>query len=91
MKINYTATLNPDQCDLNSFRDVITEVGLSLELDLSRITLQQCFDLLPEHIKLDAINYGLSDIVFRDNAYTIILNCIDALIDILEKCIDYDR
>ena len=55
-----------DDSDWNAFNDVFFDLGSDSKLD--RKTLQQAYDSLPNHIKSIAIQWGMGDTVFRDEA-----------------------
>lgn len=55
-----------EQEDFNAMHDVIFEV---LDTQPTDEQIQKVWNILPDHIQGDAIQWGASDSVFRDNMY----------------------
>lgn len=76
-----TEELFKERNEWASFHDVLTEVFLELGwmkkgegLDFSIESMIEIFNSLDPHTRAIAHEWGLSDTVFRDEAYTEILN-----------------
>jgi hypothetical protein len=63
-----TKNIKLDQDDLNTLHDVIFE-ALDKEEQLSNDEIMNYWNMLPKHIKLDALKWGMSDTPTRDNMY----------------------
>lgn len=78
-----------EQSDWDYFEDVIVEVLIDVNPKCATFyttpsALRKIFKLLPERIVSDAYVWGMSDTVFRDNAYTWLLsNWIDKIEDFI--------
>jgi len=55
------------------FHDVVVDI-FSAEEEISMEILKALFQQLPEHIQHIALEWGLSDTVFRDEAYAYIVS-----------------
>lgn len=55
-----------DKEDLGYMYDLLSEIKLA---DYNDEDCLEAWNLLPDHIKGEAVSWGLSDSVFRDNAY----------------------
>lgn len=64
MKIN---EIELDQSDLNTLHDVIFN-ALEIE-DLTNEQLLEYWKLIPEHIKMDALKWGIDDTPTRNAIY----------------------
>lgn len=61
-----------DDSDWNAFHDVVVDILKPDSLggsELDRNTLKKVYDILPEHIKAIATQWGMGDTVFRNAAY----------------------
>lgn len=58
-----------EQEDINALHDVILEALEYPNEDITDEIILNCWKNLPEHIKEDAIHWGLDDTVVRDNIY----------------------
>lgn len=59
---------NFDEYDWNSFHDVVVE-ALELTEEVNKESLRKIFELLPDQIRSKAIQWDMSDTVFRDDVY----------------------
>ncbi len=66
MKVIYKVIYELEENDLDVLHDVCYDV---LDIELNTEQLKAVFEILPEHIKGTGIQWGLSDTVFRDEAY----------------------
>ena len=56
-----------EQSDFDSMHDVVSEV---MENDPSNEEIQKLWNVMPDHIKGMAFQWGCNDTVFRDKMYT---------------------
>lgn len=63
-------SLFEDESDVFSFNDILYELNIRV---IDKDNIRKYFDMLPRHIKVLAIEWGLGDTVFRDMAYSYLL------------------
>ncbi len=74
-------TIEFEKGDFNSLHDIIFDL---IGEELTHDELKTIWDVLPEHLKEDAIHWGLNDSVVRDNIY-VYLDENDAVLKHFDK------
>jgi hypothetical protein len=59
-------TVELEEDDFDSLHDIVYDLT---DMSLSHEQLLKIFNMLPQHLKDDAIRWGVSDCVVRDNIY----------------------
>jgi len=72
MTVNYSM-IDKSESDENSWHDCLFDLSTELGVDFKHFNLAKCFDMLPQGIQLIAVQWSLSDSVFRDEAHTWLL------------------
>jgi hypothetical protein len=57
-----------NEYDYYHFHDVVVD-ALDIKERISKEKVIEYFNLIPEHLKLDFMQFGMGDTVTRDNAY----------------------
>ena len=78
--IRYVKELDYSKPEMDSFHDMLVNAFAEFDMEINTtipVDYQEWFDFLPDNIKECALINGLSDTVFRDNAYEFLVKMIE--------------
>jgi Tfp pilus assembly protein PilN len=75
--IGNTDDLFAEQSEAGSFHDVVADVTGESSIPVEQ--LKMIFSRLPRHVQMTALQWGLSDTVFRDQAFVYLREHREAL------------